>query len=90
MKKLLLLSCMFLSACQTEAVMLAPEYKVVKAPEKLYNCPIKKAFPSSETLTDKQVGSVILDLQKNNITCKNSLDSIKKFYDEAEKKIEKN
>lgn len=88
MRALLLLP-LLLTGCTQEAVqLLAPEYKVIKAPDDLYNCPVKSQFPKSETLTNKQVGSLILELQKNNITCKQSLDSVKQFYDDAEKTLE--
>jgi len=88
MKKILVVSCFLLAACQsTEVKLVAPEYKIVKAPDNLYVCPVEKNFPKDDTLTDQQVGALILKLQKNNITCKNSLNSIKNFYDEAEKTI---
>jgi hypothetical protein len=43
----------------------------------------------NDTLTDQEVGSLILKLQKNNMICKNSLDSLHQFYDDAEKTIGK-
>ena len=89
MKKLLVLSCVFLSACASDVKLVVPEYRVVKAPDELYICPVEKKFPKSDTLTDQQVGALILKLQKNNITCKNSVDSLKKFYDDAEKTVSK-
>ncbi|CAB5220882.1 hypothetical protein UFOVP247_51 [uncultured Caudovirales phage] len=77
-----------LAGCATtEPQLIAPEYKIIKAPDDMYRCPVLRTFPKSETLTDQEVGSLILKLQKNNITCKNSLDSIKQFYDGAEKTI---
>jgi hypothetical protein len=90
MKKLLLIvPLVLLTACQhTQVSLIAPEYKVVKAPDSLYNCPIETKFPKPDTLTDKQVGSLILKLQKNNMTCKNSLDSLHQFYDNAEKTVQ--
>lgn len=87
MKKLLILSCFLLAGCQSELHLIAPEYKIVKAPDDLYNCPVEKRFPKTDTLTDQQVGTLIMKLQRNNITCKNSLDSVKTFYDEAEKTV---
>jgi hypothetical protein len=91
MKKIILISSiLFLSGCASTPVkLIAPEYKVVKVPDELYNCPIEKQFPKSSKLTNEQVGQVILKLQKNNMTCKNSLDSIHQYLEEAEAKTSK-
>jgi len=90
MKKLLIISLLLLTACQHSSVsLIAPEYKIVKAPDDLYKCPIETKFPKSDSLTDQEVGTLVLKLQKNNITCKNSLDSLHKFYDDAEKTVSK-
>ena len=91
MKKLLIIPfAIVLCGCHSAVELVAPEYKVVKAPDYLYNCPVQKKFPSPDTLTDQQVGDLLLNLQRNNITCKTSLDSVKKFYDDAEKTVGKN
>ena len=88
MKRLILLLPLLLTGCsQTAVTLFAPEYKVVKAPDDLYSCPVETRFPKPETLTNKQVGSLILKLQKNNITCKNNIDAVKQFYDDAEKTV---
>jgi hypothetical protein len=76
------------SGCQT-ANLIAPEYKVVKAPDYLYNCPVTNKFPVSGTLTDKQVGDLIIKLHQTNLSCKSSLDSLHKFYEDAENTINK-
>ena len=88
MKRLLIIFPLLLTGCsQTGVRLLAPEYKIVKAPDDLYKCPVETKFPKSDTLTDQEVGTLVLKLQKNNITCKNSLDSLHKFYDDAEKTV---
>jgi uncharacterized protein YcfL len=86
MKKVLILSLLALTGCASEEPikLLAPEYKVVKIPEQLYVCPVVKNFPDANSLTNKQVGGLLVNVQKNNMICKNSLDSIKKYMDEAE------
>jgi len=86
-KKLLLLSCFLLAGCASELKLIAPEYKIVKAPDELYSCPVEKKFPKPDTLTERQVGVLLLKLQRNNLTCKNSIEAVKKFYDEAEKTV---
>lgn len=88
MKYMLLLSTLLLSACSPTVNMLTPEYKLVKAPDTLYDCPVIKKFPNPDTLTDEQVGKLILKLQRNNDACKNSLDSLHKFYDDADKTLQ--
>lgn len=87
MKYMLLLSTLLLSACSPTVNMLTPEYKLVKAPDTLYDCPVIKKFPNPDTLTDEQVGKLILKLQRNNDACKNSSEAIRKFYNDAEQTI---
>ena len=80
--------CLVLGGCAADPIKLvAPEYKVVKVPEDFYNCPVMKKFPNPEKLTNQQVGTLLLTAQQNNIKCKNSLDNIKKYMDEAEKTV---
>ena len=80
---------LLLAGCGTAPKLIAPEYKVVTVPDDLYQCPVEKKFPDSRGLTNQQVGALILKLQKNNMTCKNSLDNIKSYLAEAEAKISK-
>lgn len=88
MKWLAIVPLLLLTACQhTDVALIAPEYRIVKAPDDLYKCPVLTKFPRDDTLTDQQVGTLILKLHSNNITCKRSLESIKQFYDDAEKTI---
>jgi len=90
MKKILLLALTpFLAGCLStpKPNLISVEYKVVKAPDDLYNCPIETRFPKSDTLTNQQVGALILKLQKNNVACKNSMNALKKFYDDAEQTV---
>lgn len=91
MKKILLIPVLLLlSACATKKVeLIAPEYKVIKAPADFYRCPTITTFPKSETLTDQEVGQLITKLQRYNRTCKNNIESLKKFYDDAEKTVNK-
>jgi hypothetical protein len=81
---------LILSGCSTPAIkLIAPEYKVVSPPESLYNCPQVNQFKPTGKLTNEQVGQLILKLQKNNMICKDSLDNIHKYIDEAKANIEK-
>ena len=84
-----IVSCI-LSGCSTPAIkLIAPEYKVVSPPETLYNCPQVHQFKATGKLTNEQVGQLILKLQKNNMICKDSLNNIHKYIEEAQQTIEK-
>lgn len=89
-KVLLMVAVLFLAGCAGDPIkLLSPEYTVVKIPDALYECPVLKRFPDSDKLTNQQVGSLLIQVQKNNIMCKNSLDSIRKYMDEADKTVTK-
>lgn len=78
---------LLLAGCSLSPKLIVPENKVVLPPDNLYNCPIVKTFPKAATLTNEELGTLIIKLQKNNLTCKQSLDAVKQFLDEADKKI---
>lgn len=81
---------LLLAGCATTPIkLIAPEYKVVSPPEELFNCPQLTKFGNYDRLTNQQVGQVILTLQKNNLVCKDSLDNIHKYIEQAKTNIEK-
>jgi hypothetical protein len=92
MKKILLLAAVLgLAACNPNdpaSLITTYKYVVVHPDEAMYTCPVLKTFPKWNTLTDAQVARVIGELYKNNITCKSSIESIRKFLDDAEVEIE--
>lgn len=90
MNKLIAVSVALLVAgCNTPMKLIAPEAKVISVPPDYYNCPVETKFPNTAKLTNKEVGSLILKLHKNNVTCKNSLDSIKTYLDNAQATVDK-
>jgi hypothetical protein len=89
MKKLILLSFLFLAGCNDPQIITTYKYMVVHPDEAMYNCPVLKKFPHWETLTDSQVASTVLTLYKNNITCKSSIESIRKYLKQADTQIKK-
>jgi uncharacterized protein YcfL len=90
MKKLALLLPLFLAGCGTTTQLLTTKEQVVILPsESMYNCPTVGYFPKPETLTDLQVARLLVELQRNNKVCRNSIDSIKKYLIEAKDSIEK-
>jgi hypothetical protein len=78
-----------LAACSpSNPQLIQTQLKVVKPAAAMYQCPVVTQFPDPKTLTDIQTARLILTLYQNNITCKNSIDAIKRFLDDAEKRIE--
>lgn len=89
MKYLFILSLAFvLSACATKQVkLIAPEYKIIKAPDDFYKCPIVSKFPNPNTLTEKEIGQLLVKMQRYGVACKNNMEAIRKFYNDAEKTV---
>lgn len=90
MKKFVLIPILFLlAACgPTSQVVTSDKLVVVMPDETFFNCPTLKTFPNPEKLTDVQVARLIIELYKDNQICKNSIEGIKKFLEEAQKKLE--
>lgn len=79
-----------LAACQTtgsSTILTRQVPVVIKPPETLYVCPQVTVYPSKPT--NKQVANLIVKLDSNNKICYNSLRSIKKYVDAAEKNYSK-
>lgn len=85
MKKLLVLS-LLLAGCQSTAT--PTKLKVITPPDEMYDCPIKKQWPNWQKLNDTDVAKTIIELYKNNTRCKNSVDAIRKYLDDAKTQIE--
>ena len=85
MKKLLI-ACLFLAGCQSTAI--STKLTVVTPPEQMYDCPIKRQWPNYEKLNDIEVARTIIELYKNNERCKNSIDAIKQYLEDAKARIE--
>lgn len=90
MKKLFIIPLIFaLSSCaSSNQSLVRTEYKVVKPSEALYECPIQKRWPNPETLTDVEVAKTLVQLYKNNVKCKTSIEAIRKFLDRADRRIQ--
>lgn len=87
MKKVcLLLAAILLAGCNETQVVTKYKYLVVHPDEAMYYCPVLKQFPDWRTLTDSQVAKTVVQLHKNNLTCKSSIESIRKFLNKADKK----
>lgn len=88
MKKLILVLPLFLAACSpTTQVVSATKLEVITPDRSMYKCESIK-YPNHRNLTDSQVARIIADLHKKNAECKNSVEAIRKFLEEAKSTIE--
>lgn len=85
MKKIIILA-LLLGGCQSTQV--ETKLQVVTPPESMYDCPIKERWPNWERLNDTDVAKTIIELYKNNVRCKNSIDAIKQYLDSAKAQVE--
>ena len=80
-----------LAACQTvsqDPVLTTEKFTVVTPPDSMYYCPTVGVYPDPDKLTDIEAAKLMVQLHRNNRICKNSVNSIKKFLDEAKKTVE--
>jgi hypothetical protein len=89
MKKLLLLSTLLVSGCQTAQVITTKEQVVIVPSSAMYNCPTVSSYPDPKTLTDVEVAKLIVQLDRYNKTCKNSIEAIRQYLESAKKTAEK-
>ena len=85
MKKLIILS-LLLAGCQSTVP--TTRLQVVTPPDQMYDCPIKTKWPNWQHLNDTDVSKTIVELYKNNNRCKNSVDAIRKYLNDAKTQIE--
>lgn len=90
MKKILfLIAALFLAGCNSQQVVTTYKYMVVHPDEAMYNCPVLKQWPKWNTLKDSEVAKLVVQLHKNNITCKSSIESIRTFLDKVDQTLKK-
>lgn len=87
MKKILLLTTIMLAGCQT--VVTTQKQLVILPSTSMYNCPTVESYPDPKKLTDIEVAKLIVQLDRYNKICKNSVDSIKIYLENAKKTAEK-
>lgn len=90
MKKLLIVPLLLgLTACNSVPFQpTVTKYKVITPDASMYECPIQKKWPNADRLTDVEVAKLIVRLYKNNVKCKNTVDGIQKFLDNAKRTVE--
>ena len=80
---------LLLAGCSSENEMIiSHKYTVVMPDDRLFNCNSPDILPNSKTLTDADVAKTVVKLYQNNVQCKRSIDSIKKFLEDSKKNIE--
>lgn len=90
MKWFVLAFALLLAGCNdTKQIVTSYKYMVVHPDEAMYNCPVLKNFPDWKTLTDAQVAKTVVQLHKNNLTCKSSIESIRNFLNESDMRLKK-
>lgn len=80
---------LFLAGCNETQIVQTTKYMVVHPDEAMYYCPVLKEFPDWKTLTEKQVAQTVVKLYKNNLTCKSSIESIRKFLNDSDVIVKK-
>lgn len=64
------------------------KYVVVSPPGSLYNCPQIKKWPNIKNMRELQVAQTIVTLAQNNRTCGASMNAIKSYVANAQRRIE--
>lgn len=74
------LAALVLTGCASTNVPRIVEKPVVSTvPNEFFICPTVDQLPNPETLTNAQIADLIIKLDRNNQTCKNSLKAIKEY-----------
>jgi hypothetical protein len=82
----------FISACgmdMSSETLLTEKFTVIMPEESMFECKTIVTFPDSTKLTDIQVGSIIVELQKNNLECSSNMKAIKQLLIDAKTTVEK-
>jgi hypothetical protein len=84
MRYLFILSLLVLVGCGNTPLTIRSTQNVLVTPEEgMYNCEVVDTFPNTATLTDSQVARLIVTLYQNNMQCRNSIDAIRTFLENA-------
>lgn len=90
MKKLLvLLSILLLTGCGGTTFLTKEKPIVIIPDSQMFICDTIEQYPDPSTLTDIEVARVIIALKTDLEVCKNKLQTLKTFLEEAKKRIEK-
>jgi hypothetical protein len=87
MKKLpIFLILLFLAACTSaeNRVITSQTIMIPGISDSMFECPITEQWPNPDELTDLDVARLIVELRRNNLVCKNSIDAIQEFLRRAQ------
>jgi len=81
---------LLLTACASPepVVVTSTKYRVVVPEESMFACETVSRFPEPRTLTDLQVARLLAELHQNNVRCRNSMQAIRQFLDDAKIRAE--
>jgi len=84
-KSILLASLIFLTACEsTSNVITSQSIMIPGVSPAMFNCPITEQWPNPDQLTDLEVARLLVELRRNNLTCRNSIDALQDFLRRAQ------
>jgi hypothetical protein len=69
-------------------VVTSTKYRVVMPEDSMFACETVSRFPEPRTLTDLQVARLLAELHQNNVRCRNSMQAIRQFLDDAKIRVE--
>ena len=85
MKKIILLLPLLLAGCNSfdEPLLISQQQVAIVPPEELYRCPQFHLPSNPNNLKDSDVAKIIAAQHQNLKVCRNSLNAIKQYSDEA-------
>lgn len=76
-----------LSACSSIPQMITKEKLTVVEPDRsLYSCPSVSRYPNPDTLTDAEVGRLLLSMERINSECRRNMKAIQTFIEQAKQR----
>lgn len=89
MRALAVASLFLFSACSSvQPELVTVRHRVVMPDESMMQCSVTSDFPDPARLTDMQVARLLLQLYQDNAQCKNSMDAVRKFLEDARVQVE--
>jgi hypothetical protein len=81
---------LMVGACGGTEDIIVHKPTVVVLDDDAYKCPVVKDLPDPATLTDIEVGDLLLKLHMSNLICAKSMEDVRQYYKNAKLKVEKN
>ncbi len=75
-----------LAGCQNK--LRTDRHVVVQPPAEMLNCPVTQ-LPETRHLTDRQVARLISQLYRDNMTCRQAIDAVRQYLQDAQGKIDR-